>query len=144
MQLELRYPADFEHAIDHADLAVEIARQEYDYELDYLPQSIDAVDAQIESLREDGLTAEDAAETLFAFGCYLGEVLRRAAGGRWLPTVHSALAGVSPWPMVIGLTHGSSWDPIGKVFKRFELGDSESLTGFFIGAIEIDAARATR
>ena len=92
------------------------------------------MDAHIESLREDGLTGEDAAEALFVFGCYLGEVMVRHLGGAWVPTARSPLRDVSPWPMVVVLPDGSAWDPIGKAYRRLELGDSEYLPAFFAAA----------
>ena len=71
---------------------------------------------------------------LFVFGCYLGEVLVRRLGGAWVPTPRSALREVSPWPMVVALPDGSTWDPIGKAYRRLELGDSEYLPAFFEAA----------
>ena len=134
MKLELRYPAMPANAAEHAQLAVEAAWEGFERDLDYSPQSLESLDEHIESLREDGLTAEDAAELLFVFGCYLGEVMRRALDGRWLPTSRSPLAQLSPWPMVLALGNDSAWDPIGKLYKRFELGDSEYLPAFFAAA----------
>jgi hypothetical protein len=134
MKLELRYPATPENALDHAQLAVEAAWEEFGLDLDYSPGSLEAVDTQIESLREEGLTGEDAAEALFVLGCYLGEVMVRALRGRWVPTARSPLAGLSPWPMVVMVPSGAAWDPIGKVYKRLELGDSEYIPAFFAAA----------
>jgi hypothetical protein len=134
VKLELRYPASPENALDHAQLAVEAAWEESEIDLDYSPASLEMVDAQIESLREEGLTGEDAAELLFVLGCYLGEVIVRGLGGRWLATARSPLAEISPWPMVVVLPGGSAWDPIGKIYKRLELGDSEYIPGFFVAA----------
>jgi len=134
MKLELRYPASPENALDHAQLAVEAAWEESELLLDYSPGSLEDVDAQIEALREEGFTSEDVAEALFVMGCYLGEVIRRSCGGRWLATSRSPLADVSPWPMVVVLPGGSAWDPIGKAYKRLELGDSEYLPAFFAAA----------
>jgi hypothetical protein len=85
-------------------------------------------------LREEGVDGEEAAEMLFVFGCYLGEVLVRRLGAAWVATARSALRGVSPWPMVVSLPDGSSWDAIGKAYRRLELGDSEYLPGFFDAA----------
>src|SRR5207237_1425232 len=82
MKLELRYPATPENALDFAQLAVEVAWEEFGVDLDYSPGSLEAVDAQIDSLREDGLTGEAAAEALFVLGCYVGEVMARGLGGR--------------------------------------------------------------
>jgi hypothetical protein len=134
MKLELRYPATPENARDHARLAVTLAEQEFGDSLDFSPGSLEAVDAQIESVREEGSTGEDAAEALFVLGCYLGEVMVRHLGGRWVATGQSALADLSPWPMVVVLPGGSTWDPIGKAYKRLELGDSEYLPGFYAAA----------
>jgi len=134
VKLRLRYPATPENALDHAQLAVEAAWEEFETHLDYSPGTLEAVDAHVESLREEGLTSEDAAEMLFVLGCYVGEVMARALGGRWAATRRSSLAEVSPWPMVVQLADGSVWDAIGKVYKRFELGDSEYLPAFFAAA----------
>lgn len=142
MQLALRYPATPENAAEHAELAVRVAREEFDEHFDYGPASLERADAQVESLREEGLTAEDAAEALFVLGCYLGEVLRRALGGEWRVTQRSALRDLSPWPMVLALRSGSTWDPIGKVYKRFELGDAEYLPAYFRAAQSAAGPRA--
>jgi hypothetical protein len=135
MKLELRYPASPENALDHAQLAVEAAWETAEVNLDYSPGSLEDVDAQIEALREEGQTSEDAAEALFVMGCYLGEVIRRACAGRWVATSRSRLADVSPWPMVVVVPGGSAWDPIGKAYKRLELGDSEYLPAFYAAAV---------
>jgi hypothetical protein len=131
VKIRLRYPATPENARDHAELAVRVAREEYDTELDYSSESLERLDGEIDSLREDGLDGEEAAEVLFVFGCYLGEVMVRQLGGRWVPVGRSPLKDVSPWPMVVTLADGSTWDTIGKVYKRLELGDSEFLPSFF-------------
>ena len=131
MKLELRFPATPENALDHAQLAVEAAWEEFEVDLDYSPQSLEAVDAQIESFREEGMTGEDAAEALFVMGCYLGQVMVRHLRGRWIPTARSPLADVSPWPMVVQLPNGSAWDAIGKTYRRLELGDSEYVPAYF-------------
>lgn len=136
MRLRLRFPASPETALDHAQLAVEAVYEESGETLDYSPASLEAVDAQIEALREEGLSGEDAAEALFVLGCYLGEVMVRALGGRWVATASSPLARVSPWPMVVVLSDGSGWDAIGKAYKRIELGDSEYVPAFFLAAAE--------
>jgi hypothetical protein len=134
VKLELKFPATPETAADHAELAVRLASEEHDVELDFSRKSLENLDALVDTLREDGLTGEEAAEALFVLGCYLGEVLVRGLQGRWLATPLSALKHVSPWPMVVGLPDGSTWDAIGKVFRRLELGDSEYLPAFYAAA----------
>ncbi|HEY5906900.1 MAG TPA: hypothetical protein VIZ31_02595, partial [Vicinamibacteria bacterium] len=134
MRLALRFPANAENASDHARLAVQVARKEFDLELDFSPHSLEDLDVQIESLRDDGLSGEDAAEALFVLGCYLGEVMVRHLRGQWVPTMRSPLRDLSPWPMVVQLPSGAAWDPIGKAYRRLELGDSEYLPAFFANA----------
>ncbi len=131
MRIKLRYPASPENARDHAQIGVDLAREEYDAELDFSPGSLELVDSLIDSLREEGIDGEGASETLFVLGCYLGEVMVRHLGGAWVPTARSPLRGVSPWPMVVALPDRSAWDAIGKTYKRLELGDSEYLPAFF-------------
>ena len=152
MKLELRYPASPENALDHAQLAVEAA-WESGFELDYSPGSLETADAQIEALREEGRTGEEAAEALFVLGCYLGEVMVRALGGRTPereamarpPGATPAQPRRAPSEQVLtlrtlarpptgGWRDGSAWDPIGKAYKRLELGDSEYLPGYFAAA----------
>ena len=134
MKLELRYPATPDNAAHHASLAVEVARQEFGVELDFTPGSLEDLDSQIDSLREEGLTGEHAAEALFVFGCYLGEVMVRGLGGRWVPTARTPLRRLSPWPMVVLLPDRSAWDAIGKAYKRLELGDAEYLPAYYAAA----------
>ncbi len=134
MKIQLHYPATPENARDHAAIAVRLAHEQWDTDLDYSPHSLEPLDAAIDTMREDGKDGEEVAEVLFVFGCYLGEVLVRQLGGAWTATVRSALGGVSPWPMVVVLADGSAWDPIGKAYKRLELGDSEYLAAFFAAA----------
>jgi hypothetical protein len=131
VKLRLKYPATAGNAGDHAELAVRVAAEEFDTVLDYSPASLERLDGEVESLREEGLDGEAAAEVLFVFGCYLGEVMVRSLGGTWVSTPRSPLRDVSPWPMVVALPDGSAWDAIGKVYRRIELGDSEFLPAFF-------------
>lgn len=140
MKIALRYPASPENAALHARIAAELARDEYDTELDLTPGSLEPLDGIIDALREEGKDGEQAAEALFVFGCYLGEVMVRHLGGAWLATPRSPLRSVSPWPMVVALGDGSAWDAIGKAYRRLELGDSEYLPAFF----ELAAGRGAR
>jgi hypothetical protein len=134
MKLQLKFPASAANAAAHADLAVQAIREEFDTELDYSPASLEVLDGQIETLREEGWTAEDAAELLFVLGCYVGEVLVRALEGVWAQTAQTPLNGLSPWPMVVVLPNNSAWDTIGKTYLRFEIGDSEYLPAYFASA----------
>ena len=61
MRIRLRYPASPENARDHGALAVRLAHEEWDTDLDYSPQSLEALDAAIDTLREEGKDGEEAA-----------------------------------------------------------------------------------
>ena len=111
LKLELRFPASPENAADHARLAVEVAREEYEDVLDFSPGSLEDVDLHIESLREEGMGGEDVAEVLFVFGCYLGEVMVRNLGGQWAATALSLPARDLALAHGRGPADGSTWDP---------------------------------
>jgi len=75
---------------------------------------------------------EAVQNTLFVFGCYLGEVLVRNADGEWLATAGTPMAGNTPYPLVVRMKRsGAICNPIGKVFKRFENGPEDSLPAFY-------------
>jgi hypothetical protein len=134
VKLKLKFPASAENAVDHARVAVQAIREEFDSALDFTPASLETLEGHIEQLREEGWTAEDSAELLFVLGCYVGQVMVRNLRGKWVDTPRSPLSGVSPWPMVVVLPNGSAWDTIGKTYLRFEIGDSEYLPAYFASA----------
>ena len=72
MKLELRCPAAAENAPEHARVAVELFAREFERDLDFRPVSIEDVDTQLEQLREEGLTAADLGEALFAVASCAG------------------------------------------------------------------------
>ncbi|MEU2985193.1 MULTISPECIES: hypothetical protein [Micromonospora] len=130
MQLRLKYAPVPENAARFAGDIVVSAAQVSGVHLDYTPDSLAAVDAILDGFRAEGLAAGQVAETLFGFGCYVGEVLTRHAGGRWRATAADELAVVG-WPMVVELA-GQGWcNPIAKAFKRLENGPEDSLRYFY-------------
>jgi len=134
LKLQLRFPANAANAVEHAALAVRAVQEEFDSALDYTPGSLETLDGHIETLREEGWSAEDAAELLFVLGCYVGQVMVVRLRGVWAQTDQTPLSGISPWPMVVVLPNGSCWDTIGKTYLRFEIGDSEYLPAYYAGA----------
>jgi hypothetical protein len=78
------------------------------------------------------VTSKVMAETLFGFGCYVGEVFVRAAGGYW---VDSATTGINwRFPLVVKLGEDAGdpvVNPIEKVFKRLDNGIEDNLPYFF-------------
>ncbi|MCE9636024.1 MAG: hypothetical protein K8T90_09980 [Planctomycetes bacterium] len=99
--------------------------------LDYSVASLQAVDDIIEGLRRDGCTSSQVGETTFGFGCYVGEVFVRHAGGRWRSGKESAHAVFHDAPLMVELANGKWCNPVGKVFKRLDAGTENSLPYFY-------------
>ncbi|HVJ83533.1 MAG TPA: hypothetical protein VNC50_20880, partial [Planctomycetia bacterium] len=93
--------------------------------------SLRAVDDIIEDLRQEGCTSDQMAETLFGFGCYVGEVFVRNAGGRWRNAAETSMADLAGFPLVVELGKESFCNPIGKVFKRMDNGEGDDLPYFY-------------
>jgi hypothetical protein len=131
MQLRLKYPPTPEAAPRHAALCVSAALLLNDIDLDYSVDSVMRLDGLLEFLRQGGLTSERMAEVMFAFGCYLGEIFVRQAGGEWCATEGSPMQGVTGFPLVIHLGGHKYCNPIGKVFKRMDQGSAHALPAFY-------------
>ena len=131
MQLRLKYPPTPEAAPQHAALCVSAAHLINDIDLDFSIESLMRLDGLIEHLRQGGLTSERMAEVIFSFGCYLGEVFVRHAGGEWCPTEGSPMEGVTGFPLIIQLDTYKYCNPIGKVFKRLDQGAAHGLPAFY-------------
>ena len=88
------------------------------------------MDDIIESFRADRQSIQDVKETLFGFGCYVGEVLVRAAGGAWRENDEEHRKFMNA-PFLVQLPSGTICNPIGKAFKRFNSGEEDDLPYFF-------------
>lgn len=131
MQLRLKYSPTAENAPMFAADMIGPAAEISGANLDYSVASLQAVDDIVEGLRQDGCTPDQIAETLFGFGCYVGEVFVRNSGGKWRNTDETSMAGLAGFPMVIELGQESFCNPIGKVFKRLENSEEDSLPYFY-------------
>ncbi len=140
MDLRLSYPPTPENAGRLAALAVDAAREVSGFDLDYTSLSVILVEEQVSRLAASGLPVVEVASTLFCLGCYVGEVIVRNLHGKWEETELSPLKGLAMWPMVVVMPNRSCWNPIGKVFKRFDEGEGESLINF-LATVEDYSAR---
>ena len=132
MLLDLKYDPSPETAVLFARDIVDLARYVSDVALDYSERSLEAVDSILQSFTDGGVRVHDVKGTLFGFGCYVGEVFVQTAGGAWkaLAADDKSLEFLG-WPLVVQLPSGTVCNPIGKVFKRLELGESENLPYFY-------------
>ncbi|MBU8820423.1 hypothetical protein KL864_31595 [Mycolicibacterium goodii] len=138
--LRLPAPPDPEHAAELAQRAVDAARNVSGVELDYSPASLSLVDGILEEFREPGSDA--VAETIFVFGCYVGEVLVRNAGYEWVNTPPEAARYTFPLTIYRASTAGHA-NPIGKAFKRVDNGGTDSVA-YFYSVFATDTARGRR
>lgn len=99
--------------------------------LDYSVKSLEVIDSLVARFRENGSTVDDMAATLFSFGCYLGEVIVKNAGGKWRKATQDELDNVFGMPLVLDLKNGVTLNPIGKVIKRLENGEEDSIPYFY-------------
>lgn len=124
MQVHLNPPLEPGNAPRHAATIVATAADISGAELDYSPESIVLVEDIVDGFREEGVNGEDMAESLVAFGCYVGEILARHAGGSWRNTSAVHVTGL---PVVIELPDARQCDPIDWVFRRLRFGTDVSI-----------------
>ena len=118
------------NAAEIAAMAVPVVEQNYGVTLDYGPSSLAQLDTIIDDLRRD--QRFEALQTLlFSIGCYVGEVLVRHAGGRWRTTKELGLGRAASSPIGIEMPDGRGCNPVGRVYRRFQIGREDSLAGFF-------------
>jgi hypothetical protein len=131
VQLKLQFAPTPENGPRHAAIAVNAARKVSRVELDYSVQSLKELDRVLDGFHRDRADVEAIAETLFTFGCYVGEVFVRNAQGRWVDVEETPMKNMEQFPIVIELPGGSLCNPIGRVFKRVENGLEDSLPYFY-------------
>ncbi len=130
MKLNLKYEPKAANAKSFADDIVVMTKEITGIDLDYTPASLQHADNVIEGFRGEGLETQQVAETLFGFGCYVGQTMVESAAGEWIDTPDDVLELLSS-PMVIRLPNGAVCNPIGKAIKRMENGEEDSLVYFY-------------
>ncbi|MFB7600572.1 hypothetical protein [Streptomyces sp. NPDC056160] len=131
MQLHLKRPLEPASAPRHAAAIVATAADISGAELDYTPESLDVVEGIVDGFRAEGATGEEMAESLVAFGCYIGEMLTRRAGGVWR---YGPGPSATASPLVVELPGARQCRPIDWVFHRLECGDHVSIRGLYADA----------
>src|SRR3569832_1529299 len=117
MELRLPFPPNPEHMADHAANLVGIVQRIDSLDLDYEVDSLAVIDSLLERFHDERVDPTRIAETLFAFGSYIGEVIVRARAAEWTLVPNDHAIGVSDgWPLV-RLQNGNLLNPIGKAFK---------------------------
>ncbi|MGW0819864.1 hypothetical protein [Streptomyces sp. NPDC002845] len=99
--------------------------------LDYSVNSLRVVDVIVDGLRKGATERCEVEGVLFELGVYAGEVLVRRAGAEWVEfdAVQRELFGQ---PVGVRMPDGRVWNPLGKVVKRFEAGEPESIRMLYL------------
>ena len=130
--LNLQFTIDPENGGNFANQYVSAVKTQDKIELDYTADSIDYVDKFLQRFRNEGLTVNDFAETIFVCGCYVGEVMATNNFGKWIKQEDANLPeGITMASIVIRLLDGTVCDPISKAFKRFHNGEVDNVAHFY-------------
>lgn len=118
----LRFAQQFADAVKNNDNIV----------LDYSVEILNYIDKFLQRFRDEGLTVNDFAETIFVAGSYVGQVMINNNNGIWIGQEEVNLPDrVNMMPIVVKLQNGNIADPIAKAFKRFHYGDIENINYFY-------------
>jgi hypothetical protein len=109
----------------YAQAAVDLARKDFESELDFTADSIDALDDILVVVGES--PERDLDFEVRLWGSYLGEVLRRRYAGGWEMTQYPG--GTVAVPAVD--VRGSRLFPLMKVYRRLTVGEEEDLRSFY-------------
>jgi len=109
----------------YAQGAVELARKDFEQDLNFSSESIDALDEILVAVGESPELDLDFEVRLW--GSYLGEVLRRRYAGSWEMTQYPG--GTVAVPAVE--VRGSRLFPLMKVYRRLTVGEEDDLGSFF-------------
>ncbi|MBQ0985019.1 hypothetical protein KBZ10_10925 [Streptomyces sp. F63] len=116
----------------HAALFVVRATTGNRLPLDFSVASLRIVDFVIDGLRKAGAAQEETPRrTLLGLGAYVGEVLVRRAGAVWVDFDTEERAYFRQ-PVGVRMPDGRSWNPLGKVVNRYDMGPEESLQTFYL------------
>lgn len=112
-----------------AEEAVQSARKEYGFDLDYSSASIESLETILSSVsRElnssDNETIDSAVKR---WGGYLGETMRRNIGGSWATIQYPGRPVAVPGIEI----EGSQLYPLMKVYRRLTMGEPENVWKFY-------------
>ncbi|HEV7184363.1 MAG: hypothetical protein ACHP7F_06175 [Actinomycetales bacterium] len=125
--LRLPAPPDAAHAPELAAWFVDGVQKLWEIRLDYSVESLEWVDSKLGSFSSEG--SDVVAETIFAAGCYVGEVLVRQHAYSWTD-FDEKVSGMFGFPVGVVGPDGNHSNPIGKAFKRVNNGPLDDLRYF--------------
>lgn len=102
-------------------------------ELDYSASSLPIVEAVLEGFHSNKDDVDANAVMIFGIGCYIGEVLVKKCGGKWMNASDANWpVPVSSMAIVVKLPTGLFIDPIAKAFRRSYYGNVDSIMDYYM------------
>lgn len=130
--LKLLYEVTPENAARFANQFVEIINANEKVGLNYSIGTLAFVDQFLERFKRQNVSVDKFAETIFVAGCYVGQTILLNTGGNWIANPEiAAQDGVRRQPLLLQLSNGNIVDPITKAYRRFEIGEKDSLMKFY-------------
>jgi hypothetical protein len=121
---------DIRQAADDAALALTLAG----YRADFSPSSLWEVDRLFDDAGSDlaGSLGDPAGlgHALFAIGGYVGEVVRRRRGGRWIGDDQDPEAEIN---IELSVKGGARIWPVQRAMKRYKNGSEDSMVAYGVG-----------
>lgn len=130
--MNFQYELIPENGVKFAEQFINAVKINEQIDLDYSEESLKYTDQFLQRFRDEGLTVNDFAETIFAVGCYVGQVMIINHQAKWVKQEDANLpSGIMMMPIVIQLANGTVTDPISKSFKRFYNGEEDNITFYY-------------
>jgi hypothetical protein len=132
VSLTLTWALAPENAVLFADDIVAIASAVDHIELDYSVESLVRADDIVESFRTSGRQYTDVGAAVISIGFYLGEVLVRTTGARWVSSAQVENQDFAGFPVILewpGTSRLAS--PVVRALQRFSDGPVASLPAYY-------------
>jgi hypothetical protein len=103
------------------------------YDTDFTPASLWQIDFFFEDhapggfAKPGGLLSKNPGPRLFAIGAYIGEVIRRERGGKWVADENDPNGDIN---IAIQLSDGTIFWPVKRALKRFANGFEEGIAAY--------------
>lgn len=130
--LKMQFAPTPENGLKFAEQFRTAVKANDNIDLDFSVETLKFIDNFLQQFKDEGLTVNDFAETIFVAGCYVGQVMIQNNEAEWIKQENANLPnGITMMPIVIKLKNGTITDPISKSFKRFYNGSEDSLEYYY-------------
>jgi hypothetical protein len=117
-------PLHFQPSLDtvqaYAEDAVRLVRQHYNFDIsNYQPSRLELVDFILAEWKAGGASVNQVGKSMYVFGSYAGEVLRKMEPGQWFkPEETDDPENFLNYPfLAVKLPDGRIWKPINLAFQ---------------------------